>query len=109
MHAFEPFPIGQSPARPSQAGRGQTELKLLDWTNLDAPPTSSLDVAKLATLGGNRRARVAVVVNTPRMLRAATTFSEHAGTQGVEVRVFIDSAEALAWLYKEPTRRATIA
>ena len=70
---------------------------MLDWTNLDAPPTS-LDVARLASLGS--AARVAILVNTPKMLRAANTYSEQAGLHGVRVRVFIDSAEALAWLYK---------
>jgi hypothetical protein len=49
-------------------------------------------------MGGS--ARVAILVNTPRMLRAANTFSEQAGLHGVSVRVFIDSAEAMAWLYK---------
>lgn len=72
-------------------------FRVLDWTNLDAPPTS-LDVARLASLGS--AARVAILVNTPKMLRAANTYSEQAGLHGVRVRVFIDSAEALAWLYK---------
>lgn len=72
-------------------------FRVLDWTNLDAPPTS-MDVARLVSLGGT--ARVAILVNTPRMLRAANTFSEQAGLHGVQVRVFIDSAEALSWLYK---------
>ena len=57
-----------------------------------------MDVARLVSLGGT--ARVAILVNTPRMLRAANTFSEQAGLHGVQVRVFIDSAEALSWLYK---------
>jgi hypothetical protein len=72
---------------------------VLDWTNLDAPPTS-LDIARLAHMAGQGSARVAILVNTPRMLRAATAFSEHAGLQGILVRVFVNSAEALAWLYK---------
>lgn len=70
---------------------------MLDWTNLDAPPTS-VDVARLVNLGA--AARIAILVNTPRMLRAANTFSEQAGLHGVQVRVFIDSAEAMTWLYK---------
>ena len=52
----------------------------------------------IASLGST--ARVAILVNTPKMLRAANTYSELAGLHGVRVRVFIDSAEALAWLYK---------
>jgi hypothetical protein len=76
---------------------GPEVFRVLDWTNIDAPPTS-MDVARLVSLGGS--ARVAILVNTPRMLRAANTFSEQAGLHGVQVRVFIDSAEALAWLYK---------
>jgi hypothetical protein len=84
-----------SPAR-NAAGTPEV-FRVLDWTNLDAPPTS-MDVARLVSLGGS--ARVAILVNTPRMLRAANTFSEQAGLHGVQVRVFIDSAEALSWLYK---------
>jgi len=95
-----------NPARVSStfhvsSGRGTTGtpevFRVLDWTNLDAPPTS-MDVARLVSLGGS--ARVAILVNTPRMLRAANTFGEQAGLHGVQVRVFIDSAEALTLLYK---------
>jgi hypothetical protein len=74
-------------------------FRVLDWTNLDTAPTS-VDVARLASLGGHGGARIAILVNTPRMLRAATAFSEQAGLLGIHVRVFIDSAEAMAWLYK---------
>jgi hypothetical protein len=74
-------------------------FRVLDWTNLDAAP-STFDIARLAHLAGQGTARVAILVNTPRMLRAATAFSEHASLQGVQVRVFIDSSEALSWLYK---------
>jgi hypothetical protein len=73
--------------------------RVLDWTNLDAAPTT-VDIARLAALGGSGGARIAILINTPRMLRAATAFSEQAGMLGVYVRVFIDSAEAMAWLYK---------
>jgi hypothetical protein len=84
--------------RPARTTTGTPEVfRVLDWTNLDAPPTS-MDVARLAGLG--HTARVAILVNTPRMLRAANTFSEQAGLHGVQVRVFVDSAEALTWLYK---------
>jgi hypothetical protein len=94
------WPSGQpqfSP-RPPAADHTPDVFRVLDWTNLDAPPTS-LDVARLAALGSGG-ARVAILVNTPRMLRAANAFSEQAGLHGIQVRVFIDSAEALAWLYK---------
>ena len=95
------WPTGQpqfSP-KPSSTDHGTPDVfRVLDWTNLDAPPTS-LDVARLTSLG-HGGARVAILVNTPRMLRAANAFSEQAGLHGVQVRVFIDSAEALAWLYK---------
>ena len=101
MPVSEPL---QSPGRSRpvqrQSESGTPEVfRVLDWTNLDSPPTS-IDVARLATLGGHGGARVAVLVNTPRMLRAATMFSEQAGLQGVYVRVFVDSDEALKWLYK---------
>ena len=92
-----------TPRRPRTTGQtsdcGPEVYRVLDWTNLDSPPTS-LDLARLAAMGGRGGARVAVLVNTPRMLRAATAFSEQAGLLGVYVRVFIDSAEALKWLYK---------
>jgi hypothetical protein len=90
---------GQSQSSSKAPARDNTPevFRVLDWTNLDAPPTS-LDVARLASLGGS--ARVAILVNTPRMLRAANTYSEQAGLHGVQVRVFIDSTEALTWLYK---------
>ena len=93
------WPSGQqTSSRPAARDFGTPEVfRVLDWTNLDAPPTS-VDVARLVNMGSS--ARVAILVNTPRMLRAANTFSEQAGLHGVQVRVFIDSAEAMAWLYK---------
>ena len=93
------WPSGQQfSSRPASRDLGTPEVfRVLDWTNLDAPPTS-VDVARLVNMGAS--ARVAILVNTPRMLRAANTFSEQAGLHGVQVRVFIDSAEAMAWLYK---------
>jgi hypothetical protein len=87
----------QSSNFPSRATVVPEVFRVLDWTNLDAPPTS-LDAARLASLGG--AARVAILVNTQRMLRAANTYSEQASLHGVQVRVFIDSAEALSWLYR---------
>jgi len=91
-------PSGQFQQVMSRDTIGNPEVfRVLDWTNLDAPPTS-LDTARLSSLGSS--ARVAILVNTPRMLRAANTYCEQAGMHGVRVRVFIDSAEALAWLYK---------
>ena len=91
------WPSGQPQNSKARDGTTPEVFRVLDWTNLDAPPTS-VDVARLAALGGS--ARVAILVNTPRMLRAANTFSEQAGLHGVQVRVFIDSGEAMAWLYK---------
>jgi hypothetical protein len=92
------WPQGQSQPFKSSRDAGIPEVfRVLDWTNLDAPP-ASVDVARLSAMGGS--ARVAILVNTPRMLRTANTFSEQAGLHGVQVRVFIDSAEAMAWLYK---------
>lgn len=75
--------------------------RVLDWTNLDTAPTS-MDVSRMAGLGGrDGAARLAILINTPRMLRAANVFAEQAGLQGAQVRVFVDSKEALAWLYKD--------
>jgi hypothetical protein len=71
---------------------------MLDWTNLDTAP-SAIDVARMAGIGGP--ARFAVLVNTPRMLRAASIFAEQAGLQGSQVRVFVDAREAQSWLYKD--------
>ncbi len=96
------WPLGQHPlqkkASSNDAGTPDV-FRVLDWTNLDTPPTS-LDIARLASMGSGGAARVAIVVNTPRMLRTANAFSEQAALHGVQVRVFIDSTEAVAWLYK---------
>ena len=87
----------QTPSKPTAPAEATPEVfRVLDWTNIDAAPTT-LDIARLASMGS---ARVAILVNTPRMLRAAQAFSEHAALQGIQVRVFIDSTEALAWLSK---------
>lgn len=86
----------QTPSRTNPTEATPEVFRVLDWTNIDAAPTT-LDIARLASMGS---ARVAILVNTPRMLRAAQAFSEHAALQGIQVRVFIDSTEALAWLYK---------
>lgn len=101
------MPASQPQFPPVPAGREAVPdvFRVLDWTNLDSAPTS-LDIARLSSLGGHGSARIAILVNTPRMLRAATAFSEHAGLQGLQVRVFVDSSEALKWLYKPlPTGR----
>jgi hypothetical protein len=91
---------GQFQTIPPPRDSGTPDVfRVLDWTNLDAAPTT-LDIARLANMAGHGTARVAILVNTPRMLRAATAFSEHASLQGVQVRVFVDSSEALSWLYK---------
>jgi hypothetical protein len=99
MPASQPY--SGSPVRATKPADGHTPevFRVLDWTNLDSPPTS-VDIARLAHLGGQGGARIAILINTPRMLRAATAFSEQAGMLGVQVRVFIDSTEAMAWLYK---------
>jgi hypothetical protein len=72
--------------------------RVLDWTKLNSEPASTslpslADIRKGAT-------RLAVLVNTPRMLRAATVFAEQAGLQGVLVRVFVDVKEAQAWVHR---------
>lgn len=55
----------------------------------------------MAGIGGrDGAAKLAILVNTPRMLRAADVFAEQASLQGVQVRVFVDAAEAIGWLYK---------
>jgi len=71
---------------------------MLDWTNLDTAP-SAIDVARMSGFAGPTR--YAVLVNTPRMLRAASIFAEQAGLQGSQVRVFVDASEAQKWLYKD--------
>ena len=77
----------------SQAG-------ILDWRDLDvAPPTG--DTAQIAVAAcRSGMARLAVLVRTPPLLRAASVFAEQAGLQGAQVRVFIDEREARAWLQK---------
>src|SRR3954468_11384871 len=70
--------------------------RVLDWTNLETIPGSA-DVSRVALAGSTR---LAILVNSPRMLRAATVFAEQAALQGSRVRVFVDSREALAWLYR---------
>ena len=102
MPAFGSSPGGERESRSSRSLRGAPEaFRVLDWTNLDSPPTS-MDVSRMVGLGGREgAARLAILVNTPRMLRAANVFAEQAGLQGAQVRVFVDSKEALAWLYKD--------
>jgi hypothetical protein len=70
--------------------------RVLDWTNLDAVPASG-DLSRVALAGTTR---LAILVNSPRMLRAATVFSEQAALHGTQVRVFVDAREATAWLYR---------
>ena len=86
------------PNRPSRDRIAPEAFRMLDWTNADTAP-SAIDVARMAGFGGP--ARFAVLVNTPRMLRAASVFAEQAGLQGSQVRVFVDAKEAQAWLYKD--------
>jgi hypothetical protein len=75
---------------------GPDAYRVLDWTNLDAVPASG-ELSRVSLAGSTR---LAILVNSPRMLRAATVFAEQAALHGTQVRVFIDSREALAWLYK---------
>jgi hypothetical protein len=85
------------PALDSTPAHGAPDAyRVLDWTNLEAIPGSA-DVSRVALAGSTR---LAILVNSPRMLRAATVFAEQAGLQGTQVRVFVDSHEAMAWLYK---------
>src|SRR4051812_35024091 len=104
MSAFRSPPANQSegsPNRPLRDRRAPEALRMLDWTNLDSSP-SSIDIKRLVGMASrDGAARFAVLVNTPRMLRAANVFAEQAGLQGAQVRVFVDAKEALAWLYKD--------
>jgi hypothetical protein len=104
MSASKTVPANQSGDSSSSPPRERSEpeaLRVLDWTKLDAAP-SSMDVARMAALGGRAgTARFAVLVNTPRMLRAANVFAEQAGLHGAQVRVFVDAKEAVAWLYRD--------
>jgi hypothetical protein len=102
MGAPASLPSDKSKRRSSHNEKLAPEaFRVLDWTNLDAAPTS-IDVARMAGLGGREGiARFAILVKTPRMLRAANVFAEQAGLQGAQVRVFVDSKEALAWLYRD--------
>jgi hypothetical protein len=78
-------------------------FRVLDWTKLDSPP-SMADVKRLCSMAGeNGAVRLAILVNTTKMLSAANVFAEQATSQGAQVRVFIDSKEALGWLYKDVT------
>jgi hypothetical protein len=104
MSAPAPRPASQAQSLASARARQRATadvLRVLDWTNIDTTP-SATDIARLGALNGNEgRARIAILVNTPKMLRAATAFAEHAGLKGAQVRVFIDSQEATGWLYKD--------
>jgi hypothetical protein len=102
MRAPIPMPSAQAQRPSTQRNLNATEaFRVLDWTNLDSPPTS-MDVTRMAGLGGNNgAARFAILVKTPRMLRAANIFAEQAGIHGAQVRVFVDAKEAVAWLYKD--------
>jgi hypothetical protein len=77
-------------------------LRLLDWTSPDATPATA-DIPR-ASSRREGMARLAVVIDTPRLLGAASVFAEQAGLQGTQVRVFINEEEALTWLYNGPQR-----
>src|SRR4051812_13521655 len=99
MRASQSVP-GVQLKRPSQK-IAPDAFRVLDWTNLDSPPTT-MDVRRMVGLGGDEgSARFAILVKTPRMLRAANVFAEQAGIHGAQVRVFVDAKEAVAWLYKD--------
>jgi hypothetical protein len=103
MQASKSSPDGQPEGLPNQPLRDRRTpdaVRMLDWTNLDSAP-SSMDVTRMMGIGGECAARFAVLVNTPRMLRAASVFAEQAGLRGAQVRVFVDAKEALGWLYKD--------
>jgi hypothetical protein len=103
MSAYESSPaISETASEQALRDRSAPDaFRLLDWTKLDAAP-SSMDVTRLSGIGGrDGSARLAILVNTPRMLRAANVFAEQAGMHGAQVRVFVDSGEALAWLYRD--------
>ena len=104
MPVSQSSPANQPKGSPTQPARDRGTpgaFRLLDWTNLDSPP-SATDVTRMAGIAGRDAAvRFAVLVNTPRMLRAASVFAEQAGLQGAQVRVFVDAKEAQAWLYKD--------
>lgn len=104
MATSESSPANQPkglPGQPARDRRTPGAFRLLDWTNLDSAP-SATDVTRMAGIAGREGAvRFAVLVNTPRMLRAASVFAEQAGLQGAQVRVFVDAKEAQAWLYKD--------
>lgn len=88
------------PEKPLRDENTLDALRVLDWTNLDAVPesTDAAGMAVAACRGG--APRLAVLVNSPRMLRAANVFAEQAELQGAQVRVFVDEGEAQAWLCK---------
>lgn len=76
-------------------------FRILDWTKLDTLP-SMADIRRLISLGGGQGGvRLAILVNTPRKLRAATVIAEQAAIEGAQVRVFVDAKEAMGWLYKD--------
>src|SRR5260370_42032832 len=79
MPASESLPGNQREGLSNRSDRSTPEaFRVLDWTNLDSPPTS-MDVTRMASLGGrDGAARLAILVNTPRMLRPANVFAEHA-------------------------------
>lgn len=104
MHASRALAPTESGSRGSQPARDRNipeGSSLLDWTNLDiAPETPDLSAQAVGAAGG----RIAVLVNSPRILRAATMFAEQAGLQGTVVRVFVDENEAADWLRKGQSR-----
>jgi hypothetical protein len=96
--------FGSPPGKPDR--RTPEAFRILDWTRFDSPP-SAIDIKRMLTLAAQETgARFAVVINTPKMLGAATIFAEQAGLQGAQVRVFVDAKEAVAWLYKDVSPEA---
>lgn len=104
MHASRAFAPTESGSRGTPPARDRNipeGSSLLDWTNLDiAPETPDLGSLAVGAAGG----RIAVLVNSPKILRAATMFAEQAGLHGTVVRVFVDENEATCWLSKGQNR-----
>jgi hypothetical protein len=97
-----PALVDQNPQHGSGAQRGvPSALRILDWTRLDAPPSTPDIDRLLRNTHSDGQVRLAVLVSTPRMLLAAMVFAEQAELQGAQVRVFVGATEAVSWLYRD--------
>src|SRR5438128_1202257 len=69
--------------------RAPDAFRVLDWTKVDATPSLS-DVKRLISMAApSGTVRLAIIVNTPKKLRAATVFAEQVSAEGGQVRVFV--------------------